>query len=147
MPCREVPKKAEGHFGISTKNVWNSSCRMMLYVKRFVLPSTCDFESCEVYDKQITVACSVDRKCWSLDPHGHNFCSTYWMWTRGFLYEKWARWKSVGKLELKLWSINSNSGLPITSWILKFINREANLTNENAALYLTKTVVVPDLSS
>ena len=110
----------------------------MLCVKGFVFPSTCDFQSWEFYDKQIAVACLVDRKCWSLDPHGHNFSSTYWMWTRGFLYEQWARRKSAGKLELKLWSINSNSGLLITSFILKFINRKADLTNENVALYLLR---------
>ena len=144
MPCGEVPKKAENHFGISTRNVWNSSCRIMLCVKRFVHPSTCYFQSWTFYDKQITIACSVDHKCWSLDPHGHNFSSNYWMWTRGFrLYEKWASRKSAGKLELKLWSISSNSGLPITSWILKFINREADLTNENVALYLLRRLLYP----
>ena len=144
MPCGEVPKKAENHFGISTRNVWNSSCRIMLCVKRFVHPSTCYFQSWKFYDKQITIACAVDHKYWSLDPHGHNFSSNYWMWTRGFrLYEKWASRKSAGKLELKLWSISSNSGLPITSWILKFINREADLTNENVALYLLRRLLYP----
>ena len=39
---------------------------------------------------------------------------------------------------MKLWSINSNSGLLITSFILKFINRKADLTNENVALYLLR---------
>ena len=63
------------------------------------------------------------------------------MRTRGFLYEKWDRRKSGGKLELKLWSINSNSGLLITSWILKFINREADLINENVALYLLRRLL------
>lgn len=111
---------------------------LLLCVKRFVLPCICDFHSWEFYVKQIAVACSVDHKCWTLDSHGHNFSSTYWMWTRGFLYEKWASRKSAGKLELKLWSIKSNSGLPITSWILKFINREADLTNENVALHLLR---------